>query len=196
MGLWGGNTTNEKKPLYLNEADAANCYAGAAGWYLKHASGTDELLVAIGGLNPSTANTFTTLLAAPNIVKLAMLSRSNNASNIIFKMELNEKVNVVGTPFLTLSNGGSFTANAVYTGYFPSNRVNTSTILFEWGPTANVNVLSGISMSATLGNASAIYDFANTEVTVAANLQSSHGNDGASDIRPNLASLAIVYTTS
>lgn len=56
MPLWGNSTSDEKRPTWLREGagpanDLNNCFADERGWVLKHASGFEEVIVAIGGLS-------------------------------------------------------------------------------------------------------------------------------------------------
>ena len=112
MSLWGASTTDESKPKHLTDAEKRDVYATKEGW-VKRTAGTggragrvhEEILVAIGDLSGGTAGT--AKLAAGTISSTRFVTTSlGAAAGGAFSVEViyNEKVDVTGTPLLTVTN--------------------------------------------------------------------------------------------
>ena len=112
MSLWGASTTDESKPKHLTDAEKREVYATEEGW-VKRTAGTggragrvhEEILVAIGDLSGGTAGT--AKLAAGTISSTRFITTSlGAAAGGAFSAEViyNEKVDVTGTPLLTVTN--------------------------------------------------------------------------------------------
>ena len=112
MSLWGATTTDESKPKHLTDAEKRDVYATKEGW-VKRTAGTggragrvhEEILVAIGDLSGGTAGT--AKLAAGTISSTRFITTSlGAAAGGAFSAEViyNEKVDVTGTPLLTVTN--------------------------------------------------------------------------------------------
>ena len=112
MSLWGASTTDESKPKHLTDAEKRDVYATKEGW-VKRTAGTggragrvhEEILVAIGDLSGGTAGT--AKLAAGTISSTRFITTSlGAAAGGAFSAEViyNEKVDVTGTPLLTVTN--------------------------------------------------------------------------------------------
>ena len=112
MSLWGASTTNESKPKHLSDAEKRDVYATEEGW-VKRTTGTggranrvhEEILVAIGDLSGGTSTT--ARLAAGTISSTRFITTSlGAAAGGTFSVEViyNEKVDVTGTPLLTVTN--------------------------------------------------------------------------------------------
>ena len=112
MSLWGASTTDESKPKHLSDVEKRDVYATKEGW-VKRTAGTggragrvhEEILVAIGDLSGGTAGT--AKLAAGTISSTRFITTSlGAAAGGAFSAEViyNEKVDVTGTPLLTVTN--------------------------------------------------------------------------------------------
>lgn len=153
MPLWGKSTANESKPKYLNAEDSTNTYATKQGWVLKRADGTEELLVAIGGLAQSLANPDVTDIFFAN----TNASYIRNANTFV-TVGFNEKVNVTGSP--TINVVGS-SANAVATY---ASGTGTNKLLFRFTVPNSAQTLSLAAQNITLAGGT-IQDAANTAVS-------------------------------
>lgn len=112
--LWGTGTNGAGKPNWLtsggryNQLD--NCYATAAGWVLRHPDGTEEVLVAIRGLDLGTAK-----LGVPVIDSVTFGGSKTHAGVGTVKVRFNEQVAVTGNPTLLVSTTvGGPTVTATY----------------------------------------------------------------------------------
>jgi hypothetical protein len=112
MSLWGASTTDESKPKHLSDAEKRDVYATNEGW-VKRTTGTgdranrvhEEILVAIGELSGGVSGT--KKLAAGTISSTRFITTSlGAAAGGPFSVEViyNEKVDVTGTPLLTVTN--------------------------------------------------------------------------------------------
>lgn len=140
MPLWGKSTANESKPKYLNAEDSLNTRATPSGWVLKRADGTDEILVAIGGLS--------TALAAPDITDVffanTAASYTQGNVNAFVTVGFNEAVTVTGSPTLTV-DGATTDATATY-----ASGSGTNKLLFKFTVPAETQTLSLAAQSIAL----------------------------------------------
>lgn len=157
MPLWGKSTANESKPKYLSAEDSLNTYATKLGWVLKRADGTEELLVAIGGLAEALANPDVTDVFFANTAA----SYVKNSANAYVTVGFNEKVVVTGSPTINVT-GSSANAVATY-----ASGSGTNKLLFKFTVPNNTQTLSLAAQSITLAGGT-IQDQANN--AVAANL--------------------------
>ncbi len=139
MPLWGKSTTNEAKPRYLSAEDALNTRATTQGWVLKRPDGTDELLVAIGGLSTSLAAADVTDVFFANTAASYVQGNANSFITVGF----NEAVVVTGSP--TIAVAGATPATATYASGSGSNK-----LLFKFTVPAVAQTLSIAPQSITL----------------------------------------------
>ena len=115
MSLWGASTTDESKPKYLTDAEKRDVYATKEGW-VKRTTGTgdranrvhEEILVAIGELAGGSSTTAG--LARGTISSVRFISTALGAADGgPFSVEViyNEKVDVTGTPQVTVTSTGA-----------------------------------------------------------------------------------------
>jgi hypothetical protein len=118
-GLWGADTTDERKPTWPWVSEYigyANCFATGGGWTVRWPWG-DEVIVALSNL--------TTKLGTANLLSSAVISATNNgdatsgwlanatSQQLLIYVSFNEAVHVTGTPTLDListtgvANGGT-----------------------------------------------------------------------------------------
>ena len=104
MSSWGASTSDESKPKYLTDAEKRDCYATDRGWTIPAGGNPDgerEVIATIGGLSGATQ------LAAGTISSTRFITTSlGAAAGGPFSVEViyNEKVDVTGTPLLTVTN--------------------------------------------------------------------------------------------
>lgn len=104
MPLWGVGTNDEAKPKWLSEDQKKNVFADARGYVQRNADGTEEVLVAIGGLADS--------LAAPTVSSVAFADADVvQGTNLVLNVYYNEPVEVVGNPTIAVTGG---TTSLVY----------------------------------------------------------------------------------
>lgn len=155
MALWGNSTSDEAKPKYLTDEQKKNTFADSRGWVYTQPGGTEEVLVAIGGLSTSLAS------ATINSATFTTTSFSEAAGgNIDVQIVFNEKVSVVttgGTPTITLTNsqagsGGAATVTASYQSGSSTNKLTFRyTQAADDGSTVN-DVASGDVLSVAAQN--------------------------------------------
>ncbi len=115
MSLWGASTADESKPKHLSDAEKRDVYATNEGW-VKRTTGTgdranrvhEEILVAIGELSGGVSGT--KKLAAGTISSVRFISTALGAADGgPFSVEViyNEKVDVTGTPQVTVTSTGA-----------------------------------------------------------------------------------------
>ena len=122
MPLWGNSTSDESRPKWLRAGDKpANdfngCFADERGWVLKRADGTEEVLVAIGGL--AGAGSTTAGLGEATIVRayFGATGYSTSSTGIVY-VQWNEKVdvkNLAARLNVTASIAGTLVAYATTT---------------------------------------------------------------------------------
>ena len=123
MPLWGNSTSDESRPKWLIAGDyPANnlneCFADERGWVLRHKDGTEEVLVAIGGL--AGAGTTDVGLGNATIVKVHFTSPTLGTSTYgtFVEVQYNEKVDVknLGATLVVdgyVSGAGAFVGYAI-----------------------------------------------------------------------------------
>ena len=122
MALWGNTDADEAKPKWLTTDEKDTTFATERGWVKLDGIGNEEVLCAIGELSTS--------VAGADITRVAFVSSSLSKAaggNIDVRVTYNEKVDVVGTPVLVVTNdqtgGGSATLNTVYNSGTGTNRL-------------------------------------------------------------------------
>lgn len=153
--LWGNGTNGAGKPNWLtagandgryNQLD--NCYATAAGWVLRHPDGTEELLVAIRGLDLGTAK-----LGVPVIDSVTFSGSKTHGGTGMVKVRFNEQVAVTGNPTLLVSTTvGGPTVTATYASMNSAKTVLT----FNYTVPAAGAVVSIAAQSVVLAGGSTI----------------------------------------
>ena len=148
MPLWGNSTSDESRPKWLIAGDyPANnlneCFADERGWVLRHQDGTEEVLVAIGGL--AGAGTTNLGLGNATIVKVHFTSATigTSAYGTFVEVQYNEKVDVqnLGATLVvdgSVSGAGAFVGYAITTS--GSNKVGFA---FTAGATAETLTIPG-----------------------------------------------------
>jgi hypothetical protein len=194
MPLWGHNTTNEKKPEFLNDADKRNCYATENGWVLYNSDGSasEEVIAAIGGLATSLgAPTMTGVYYPPsNALGGSHLARNYNA-NFMFQISWNEKVYYKGVPVIKLSgDANKFSGNA--NAYIVAGN-NTSTLTFSYPIVDGDNVFANLALPPEITLESGVYINSVSTATQVANANLMYaGQASTTDIRPTISSMYII----
>ena len=168
MSQWGGNSNNEKKPVWrwLTRGDgnkSANVFATTKGWMMRWPWG-DEVLVGIGGLSKNLANA---TMAAIEFLSPSYIANSTNQT-IKLRVLFNEAVTVTGTPTVDLtSNGATANVRLTYASsesdltagklVFTNTTLDKSSAAIGEAFTANANsVLTGWDGIKDAGNANAV----------------------------------------
>lgn len=139
--LWGTSaiTGLEHKPVWLTDTQKESTYATKDGWVYKRKDGTEEVLVAIRGLN--------TRLAAATITSVVFGNGTYTAGTTkTVKVQFNEKVTVTGTPTLVVTGS---VIGAVTASYTSTNSAG-DTLTFSFTVPAAGNVLSVGAQSVSL----------------------------------------------
>lgn len=118
MPLWGATPSNTSKPKYLTEEEKANTYATKAGWVYKQPNGTEEILVAIGGLADALGAAQITSVFFANTAA----SYTPGNANAFVTVAYSENVNVTGSPTLVVT-GSTTNATATYASGNGSNKL-------------------------------------------------------------------------
>ena len=109
MPTWGTTaTSDDNKPNWLTAEQLEQCYATSAGWVLKQPGGTEEILVAIGGLS--------TDLGSDNITSISFASLLQSTAAGTVTVYYDEKIEIQsGTPTLAITNstGADVTSSGV-----------------------------------------------------------------------------------
>lgn len=146
--LWGtsAETGLEHKPVWLvdslnplRDQQKENTYATKDGWVYKRKDGTEEVLVAIRGLN--------TRLAAATVTSIVFGNGTYTAGTTkTVRVQFNEKVTVTGSPTLVVnaSVAGNITAT-----YSSTNTVG-DTLVFSFTVPAAGNTLRVNAQSISL----------------------------------------------
>lgn len=96
MSLWGIGTNNEAKPKWLTQNQKENVFADSRGWVERRPDGTEEVLVAVGGLAES--------LGAPTVSSIAFVdSEVTDGDTLQLSVYYNEPVEVTGTPQVAIT---------------------------------------------------------------------------------------------
>ena len=175
MSSWGASTSNESKPRFLTDAEKRDCYADNTGWTVPaggngNASADRETLVTIGDLSGATK------LAAGTISSTRFITTSlGAAAGGTFSVEViyNEKVDVTGTPLLTVTNETDAARNVEceYASGTGTNRL-TFTKVVAGGATTAADVLAvqanAVTAAGTIKDAGTNVDSARTHSAQAA----------------------------
>ena len=116
MPLWGKTATaDDNKPNWLTAEQLEQCYATSAGWVLKQPGGTEEILVAIGGLAGISAATGlkTATVTSMRFVQAAYAAGSRT---ITVEVTWDEAITVTGAPQLVVANDSSADHTLSYVG--------------------------------------------------------------------------------
>jgi len=142
MALWGVGTNNESKPKWLTQEQKDRVFADSRGWVERRADGTEEVLVAIGGLAGS--------IAAPTVSNAAFVSDAVTAGDTLqLSVYYNEPVTVTGTPQVPITGITASTMDYVAASSDPDSgwlvfEVDTSG---EGGNTVTVAASASISLN-------------------------------------------------
>lgn len=138
--LWGTSATTglEHKPNWLvdslnplRDQQKENTYATKDGWVYKRKDGTEEVLVAIRGLN--------TRLAAATVTSIVFGSGAYTAGTTkTVRVQFNEKVTVTGNPTLVVTGSVAGSVTATYS----STNAAGDTLVFSFTVPAAGNTLS------------------------------------------------------
>ena len=173
---WGTSTAIDNKPTWLvdtpRDQQKENTYAGKGGWTLKRKDGTEEILVAVRGLNGR--------LQSANVTQVVFSSGAYAAgATKTVRVSFDEQVVVTGTPRITVTGSvaGAITANYVSTNdnvlTFSSTVPAAGNQLSICAQTINLNggtIVDGSTtptVNATLTISSTIAAAAGTKTTVA-----------------------------
>ena len=154
MPLWGISTSDESKPKWLTAEEKANVFASSSGWVYKRPDGTEEILVAVGGLANALG---AASISAVYFANTAAQYVKNNA-NAFVVVSYNENVVVSGTPTLNVT-GATTNATATYVSGSNSNK-----LLFKFTVPNVTQTLTIAGQTITLAAANNIVDAANTSV--------------------------------
>ena len=97
MALW----SIKDKPSWLTEEQKKNCIATNRGWVLKNKNGTEELLVAIRGLDVEVQKE-SVKKEQPEIQEASKNKSKNNKKNIVAK---EEEKDVIADPVILEGEG-------------------------------------------------------------------------------------------
>lgn len=154
MPLWGISTSDESKPKWLSAEEKSNTFATSEGWVYKRPDGTEELLIAVGGLN--------TALATPTIASVYFANTAatyiQGHTNAHVLVSYNEKVIVAGVPTLSVT-GGTTNATASYV-----SGSNTNQLLFKFTVPSATQTITVEGQTITTNSTVTIVDSANSSV--------------------------------
>lgn len=165
MALWGTTANvDEAKPKWLTAEQKKNVYATDRGWVQLNGKGLEEVIVAIGGLAGGTSATAG--LGAANITAVEFSAASAyselNGGTVSVVVTFNERVDVTGTPQVTVNSTG---ATSTFTLDYVSHTRNRVTFTATGGngtlPVVENDVLS-IGTNAVALNGGTIYDYQTT----------------------------------
>lgn len=156
MPLWGTSPSDESKPKYLTEEEKASTYATKSGWVFKRADGTEEILVAIGGLGETLGAADVSDVYFANTAA----SYTQGNANAFVTVAFNESVVVTGAPTLVVS-GSTTDATATYASGSGSNKLQ-----FKFAVPAETQTLTIEAQSIALAGGT-IKDSSNTAATLA-----------------------------
>jgi hypothetical protein len=149
---WGTSTDIDNKPNWLvdtpRDQQKENTYAGKGGWTLKRKDGTEEILVAVRGLNGR--------LQSANVTQVVFSSGAYTAGTTkTIRVSFDEQVVVTGTPRIAVTGSvvGAITANYVST--------KDNVLTFSFTVPAAGNVLSVAAQTINL-NGGTIVDGSTT----------------------------------
>lgn len=153
MPLWGtGRNGLEKKPNWLTDEEKERCFATSAGWVLRGADGSEEVLVAISGLNRAADATGTGLGAATITgVKFASGAYVAGTTKQV-KVSYNERVTVTGVPTIVVT---AATAGPITASFVSANAAGT-TLTFEFVVPSAPDTLTIGTQSVVLAGGSVI----------------------------------------
>jgi hypothetical protein len=157
MPLWGTTTADESKPKYLTAEEQASTYATASGWVFKRPDGTEELLVAIGGLAAALGAADVSDIFFANTAA----SYTQGNANAFVTVSFNESVVVTGAPTIVVT--GSGTAASTTATYATGS--GSSKLQFKFTVPAEAQTLSLAAQSIVLAGGT-IKDSSNTNATL------------------------------
>lgn len=107
--LWGTSSATglEHKPVWLTETQKESTYATKDGWVYKRKDGTEEVLVAVRGLNTRLSS------ASITAVTFATGTYTGGGTKSV-KVQFNEKVTVTGSPTLVVTGSVAGAVTATY----------------------------------------------------------------------------------
>lgn len=157
--LWGITSGAEAKPNWLTDEEKDRTVATSAGWVLRHASGIEEVLVAVPRL--------ATRIAAATIAGIRWKTKTGVAVNAASSVtvDYNEKVTVTGNPTLVLTGGapiGSILLSNPGSGYTTASATVSGD---GFGATVAVTLSGGSIDTITLTNAGTGYRTATIVIT-------------------------------
>jgi len=131
MGLWGATDADEAKPKHLTEVEKRSVYATTKGW-VKAAGGNDnasadeEVLVAIGDLSGATKLNIADISSVNwNITAFD----KSDGGTLSVTANYNEKVDVTGTPQLTVTNDTNANHTLSYASGTGTNRLTFTLVI-------------------------------------------------------------------
>lgn len=185
MPLWGASANNEKKPVYLTTAEKRDCYADERGWIFKQSDGTEEILVAIGGLEGSNTSTG---IGAPQVTEIYLTTRSSNTANVVLNVIWNEKVYVeTAIPYIVITGNNAFTGDGYADFDISSNGSNKTT--FTYVPVSGDDVGELVLDTDITLNGGTITDGSNTAAIISLDTA---GANGSIDVRPDITSEIVI----
>ena len=169
MALWGiSANVDEAKPKWLTEEQKKNVYATDRGWVQLNGKGLEEVIVAIGGLAGGTSATAYLGAATISNVEFSAASSYSEASGgtVSVVVTFNERVDITGTPQVTVSSTG---ATSTFTLDYASHTRNRVTFTATGGngtlPVAEDDVLS-IGANAVSLNGGTVFDYGTSLASV------------------------------
>lgn len=140
MPLWGKSPTSDAKPKYLSAEDKLNTYATSRGWVFKRPDGTEEVLVAIGGLGALLTNADVTDVFFANTAASYVQANANAFVTVAF----NEVITVTGSPTIRV-DGSVANATATYISGSGTNKLQ-----FKFTVPSQTQTLSLTAQTITL----------------------------------------------
>lgn len=156
--LWGINSTNTAKPIWLTDKQKEQTIATKGGWVLKHPSGISEKLVAIANLSGKLGP------AAITEVRWSKTSILKNTVGTLY-VDFDEPIAVTGVPRITLTGGAPLASVTKISG---GTNYTTATAVVKgdgFGAVANAVVELDKSVTVTLTNLGSGYRTASIVVT-------------------------------
>lgn len=170
MSLWGVGTNNESKPKWLTDEEKKNTYADERGWVYVYPDGSEEVLIAIGGLAGTSSYEG---LGAPTVDRIEFREDPVTAgTDLILDVYYNEGVTVGGTPQVpvtgvTASMSFSNTESNVGRGHmaFTLDTTGESGTTVTLSASESINLNGGSITDTTDGSTAAELTLNNSELT-------------------------------